>query len=273
MLRLSGVINFRLFCVNTIFLVLLSHNRTLLERTRVQEIWMSENSHRQIALIADDDEFFRMALSRMLTADLGFSDVVEATTFDEALEYLNANDDVDLALFDLSMPGVDSPVVLRSIREAFSVTRVAVVSGSRRKMDILQALESGMHGYIPKWLGTRELKTALEKVMEGTIYVPSSLADLDAPIAMTDDRATGMRSDGPAPTLTGRQREVLDLIIEGKSTKEIARSLDLGVGTVKVHLAGLFRTLGVANRSAAAAVGVRLQQQASSDYQPGKTQR
>lgn len=234
---------------------------------------MDEFSEKPIALIADDDEFFRMALGQMLVADFNFGEVVEATSFDEALDYLNSNDAVALALFDLSMPGIESPAILRSIRETFKTPKVAVVSGSRRKLDILLALESGVHGYIPKWLGTRELKRALEMVLEGTIYVPSSLADLDEHISIMDENASGMQNDGPSPKLTARQREVLAMVIDGKSTKEIARSLELGLGTVKVHLAGLFRTLGVANRSAAAAIGVQLLQRRSSDYQPPKSSR
>jgi DNA-binding NarL/FixJ family response regulator len=80
------------------------------------------------------------------------------------------------------------------------------------------------------------------------------------------DRAATPRADQPAVSasdetlagLTPRQREVLELIVAGKSNKEIARALNLGEGTVKVHLAALFRNLGVNNRAAAAAAGARL---------------
>ncbi len=232
---------------------------------------MGCTGNRQIALIADDDEFFRMALGKMLKNDLGFDDVVEAKSFDEALDYLNGSGPIALALFDLDMPGIDSPSLLRSIRDTFGVPKIAVVSGSKLKLDILLALEAGVHGYIPKWLGVRELKRALEIVIEGTVYVPSSLPDLFDKISISDENASGMQDGGPLPVLTSRQRQVLIMVMDGKSTKEIARSLNLGLGTVKVHLSGLFRTLGVANRSAAAAAGVHLIQRRSSDVQTPKT--
>ncbi len=226
-----------------------------------------------MALISDDDEFFRTAINKMLIDDLGFTSVTEATSFDEALDCLNGDESYSLALFDLSMPGIDSPAALRTIRETFDVDRIAVVSGSRRRSDILMSLEAGVHGYIPKWLGVRELRHALQIVVDGTIYVPASLADLDTNEARTKAASPERQSASNAPPLTPRQREVLTMLVEGKSTKEIARALDLGMGTVKVHLAALFRTLGVANRSAAAVAGVRLLERLYEEAESGKSNR
>ncbi len=73
----------------------------------------------QVALIADDDEFFRMALSTILTGRLKFSEVVQTASLDEAIEKLTARDDISLALFDLSMPGMESPASLRGVRDCF----------------------------------------------------------------------------------------------------------------------------------------------------------
>lgn len=209
------------------------------------------------ALIADDDEFFRMALSKMLTEKLGFTDVIETASFDEALDQLSINDDFTLALFDLAMPGIDSPAALRSIRESFAVEKVAVVSGSRRRTDIILALEAGAHGYIPKWLGANELWRALSQVVDGTVYVPANIAELSVGTPGVSRDASADRGDRSLPPLTPRQLDVLKMLVEGKSNKEIARTLDLGEGTVKVHLAALFRNLGVANRASAAVRGAQ----------------
>src|SRR6266436_2701160 len=97
-------------------------------------------SRNHVALIADDDEFFRMALSSILTAKLGFAEVVQTASLDEAVEKLSARSNISLALFDLAMPGMESPASLRAVRDCFETLRVAVVSASRNRKDILAAL-------------------------------------------------------------------------------------------------------------------------------------
>jgi DNA-binding NarL/FixJ family response regulator len=220
-------------------------------------------SRKQIALIADDDEFFRMALTTILTGKLKFSEVIQTASLDEAVEKLSGRGDISLALFDLAMPGMKSPANLRAVRDCFKTLRVAVVSGSKSRRDILSALEAGVHGYVPKELGVTELAHALQLIVDGVIYVPSSIALLPA----VDEQPASLRGSVPLPRstlalLTPRQRGVLALLVEGKSNKAIARDLDLGEGTVKVHMAALFRSLGVKSRTAAAVSGGRLLQSA-----------
>ncbi len=217
----------------------------------------------EVVLIADDDEFFRMALRTILTRTVDGAQVLETASLDEAVERPSETGNISLALFDLAMPGMESAASLRAVRECFPTTQVAVVSASRRRADILQALEAGAHGYIPKGLGAVELAAAIKTVRSGAIYIPASLADLsgtrsEPPSLPT--RATSVQdpSAGSAPHLTPRQAEVLPLIVKGMSNKEIARALRMGEGTVKVHVAALFRALGVTSRAAVAAAGTRL---------------
>lgn len=171
-----------------------------------------------------------------------------------------------MAIFDLAMPGMENAGSLRVVRECFPWTRVAVVSASKRRSDILQALEAGVHGYVPKGLGVTELARALQMIREGMIYVPSQLADLPAPeeepqLRMPRNHTpSSLGPDvGQQPVaLTSRQKDVLELIVKGLTNKEIAKALGVGDGTVKVHVAAIFRTLGVTSRAAAAAAGIRL---------------
>lgn len=127
---------------------------------------------------------------------------------------------------------------------------------SNRREDILLALQAGVNGYIAKSMGLKELSSALKQIVDGSVYVPASIASCSV-IGSADEIAAVAVSD-LAPTLTPRQKDVLTLIVRGNSNKEIARGLGLGEGTVKVHLAALFRVLGVRSRSAAAAKGATI---------------
>jgi DNA-binding NarL/FixJ family response regulator len=214
----------------------------------------------RIAVVADDDAYFRMAVGAILTSQLGFSRVVEAGSLGEAMECLGRNADTCAALFDLSMPGMTTPANLRAVRESFPNARVAVISGSRSRRDILLALEAGVHGFVPKSLSIAELTHALQDVLGGSIYVPPSLANVEAEEGC-DDACDAEEADETesGQGLTRRQRDVLDLLVQGKSNKEIARALNLSQGTVKIHLAAIFRHFGVTNRAAAAVAGARPQ--------------
>ncbi len=218
---------------------------------------MGSIDFKNTALIADDDEFFRMALSAVLTKRFGFTEVIETASFDEAVERLEDSQGVSLALFDLAMPGIDTPSALRSIRESFDVGRLAVVSASKRRRDILLSLDAGAHGFVSKDQGVGELETALKQILAGGMYVPQRLADLETGARQETEEAPSARPQVEPPHLTPRQWDVLELVVQGKSNKEIARTLNLGAGTIKVHLAALFRSLGVSSRAAAAAVGTR----------------
>lgn len=202
-------------------------------------------------LIADDDEFFRLALRSILIGRLGFAEVVETVSLDEALGELGQDGAASfaLALFDLRMPGMESAASLGAVRECFPSVRTAIVSASRRRSDILAALDAGAHGYVWKASGAADLERAVRTIMAGEIAVPAFLAD----VSLDDGPVAPMRRETALKALTARQTEVLDQLAAGRSNKEIARALGLGEGTVKVHVAALLRALGASNRAAAAA--------------------
>jgi DNA-binding NarL/FixJ family response regulator len=217
---------------------------------------------RSCALIADDDAFFRIALSALLSRQLGFETVIEAETLDDALDLLGTRPEITLALFDLSMPGMKHAASLSAVRECAPDVTVAVVSASITREDILGALGVGIHGYIPKGSGPEQLCQALDMILAGQIYVPPILANLPQRSARLSAAPGSEAEPDLALRLSPRQREVLGLIVAGQPNKEIARRLRLGEGTVKIHVAALLRALKVSNRSAAAALGARMMQAA-----------
>jgi len=224
----------------------------------------------RVGLIVDENEYFRIAVGSILERQFGCSSIIEAKSFDEGLERLGGQANIAVALFDLAVPGMRTPTNLRTIRECFPGTRVAVTSVSANRRNILLALEAGVHGYLQKSLSITELTSALKTILDGGIYVPPSLADISSSSHEGDDKElqkTAVEKIGsseadreaavPASPLTPRQQDVLDLLVQGKTNKEIAQSLGLGEGTVKIHMAAIFRYFGVTNRAAAAVAGAR----------------
>jgi DNA-binding NarL/FixJ family response regulator len=208
-----------------------------------------------IAVVADDHELCRAGIAAMLKRDLGFLKVVEAGSFDEAFDCIGRIPDVTVAVFDLAMPGMQGAASLEQVRRCFPGLRVAVVSASASRQDILLALAAGVHGYIPKTMGLEQIARALALVLGGHVFVPPDLTELSSDASTPPP--IGECTAGPATKideLTSRELEVLRYMAAGKSNKEIARALNLAEGTIKAHVYSLFRTLSVRNRVSAAAL-------------------
>lgn len=199
-------------------------------------------------LIADDHELFREGLRGLIVDALGADDVRQAASLDEALEMLGEQSAPDLLILDLRMPGVSGAEAFAALRDAFPATKIVVCSASEERADILAALSGGVHGYVPKSLSARNIEQALTDVLGGRIYAPSALGQrAQAPLA--DNRPPATSVEG----LTSRQRDVLTELMKGQSSKQIARALEIAEGTVKIHLAAIYRAAGVRTRAEAIA--------------------
>lgn len=200
------------------------------------------------ALIADDHELFRSGLRQLLVDTLDAKDVREAETLDQAIEILTNEGAGDLVLVDLRMPGMSGAEALGALRDGFPNAKVAVVSAWEERPEIIAALNAGVHGYIPKSLPSSEIAAAIRTILDGGIFVPPSLG-------RREPGAPGARLPGATSEdkLTARQKEVLNELLKGLASKEIARSLDIAEGTVKIHLAAIYRALGVRTRAEAIA--------------------
>ena len=198
----------------------------------------------------------------MLSERLHFTEVVQTDNFDAAVEAMSSRNDVELALFDLNMRGMKNWQNLRTVRDCFPSTRVAVVSGSQDRNNILKAISIGLHGYVSKGLGVSELVGALQSICAGVVYLPPFLPDLpieDGDLYAEPDAAPALTRPTPSfAELTPRQSEVLDMLVKGKSNKAMARELNLSEGTIKFHLSAVFRVLRATNRVEAATTGARL---------------
>jgi DNA-binding NarL/FixJ family response regulator len=199
-------------------------------------------------LIADDHELFRDGLRSLVEDALGAEDVRQAGSLDEALDIMNESSPPDLLILDLRMPGVSGAEAFAALRDALPGTKVVVMSASEHREDIIAALAGGVHGYIPKSLSASQIEAALRDVLGGRIYAPAALGQRTAaPAPETRPVATSVEG------LTSRQRDVLGQLMKGQSSKEIARALSIAEGTVKIHLAAIYRAVGVRTRAEAIA--------------------
>jgi DNA-binding NarL/FixJ family response regulator len=200
-------------------------------------------------LIADDHALIREGIRRQLWVLGSETAIIEARDWIETIAAAAAHPDLGLALVDLRMPGKEGLTALAELLRANPELPVLVISASENVDDMRTVLKLGAMGYVNKGEASAVMLGAVRLVLDGGMYVPPALANLGADVQAAPD---------PAPILTERQLEVLRLVVEGKSNKEIARVLHLAYATVKVHLAAIFRALEVENRTQAAIAAERL---------------
>ncbi len=208
-------------------------------------------------LLADDHDLVREALSLLFQQYFDDCEVAEAGALDPALDLIAENNTFDLVMLDLRMPGMNGLEGLkRALEKVAPSTYVVLLSGTYRSEDVRQAIEAGAHGFIPKTLRGQALANAVQLVLAGDKYLPSSiLNDLGDGMGSGGDgesrMAGGFGNEGDFARLTPREREVLALLSEGRPNKDIARHLDLREITVKYHLKNIYRKLNVSNRAQA----------------------
>jgi len=205
-------------------------------------------------LLADDHALFRDGMRYVLRKLDEQVTVLDAGNFPGALDVAREHPDIDLVLLDLNMPGSEGAASVKQFNAAYPEVPVVVVSGSDQREDIENVMNSGAMGFISKMSSGQDMLHALRLVMDGGIYLPPQLLQ----------QALGSERDekrSPRPNefgLTQRQMDVLQRLAEGLSNKDIAQSLGLAEGTVKIHVAAIFQALRVNKRIEAVQAAQRL---------------
>jgi DNA-binding NarL/FixJ family response regulator len=208
-------------------------------------------------LIADDHELFRDGLRHVLDQLGGPLTIVEASDFNQALAAVERERDIDIVLLDLSMPGMSWNDGLQRLRETLPESvPLIVLSASDDRRHVLQAVNMGAAGFIPKTSSSRVMLSALKLVLSGGVYLPPALLEQGA--QGLDGLGSPPGGENAVSFLTPRQREVLTLLGQGKSNKEIARVLQLAEGTVKLHVTAILKALNVNNRTRAVVAASQL---------------
>lgn len=221
-------------------------------------------------LITHDHVLFRDGLRSLLEPLAEVVDFLEASTLEEALDLCSGEERLDLILLELGAPGVNGISGLRALRERAGQVPIVALGASRRRDDVILALESGARGYIPRTANGKLLLSALRLVLSGEIYLPSMLLADGGPEGAPQGDGLGPPLSGPLARLTRRQREVLMLLAQGRSNADIAEALGVELNTVKNHLKAIFKALGVNNRTQAVIEAVRAGLRPPGGYQePG----
>lgn len=201
-------------------------------------------------LIVDDLPLIREALRHVLKTLDRKVEVLDAMSANDAAAYAVGSDRIDLALLDLDLDlaGPDVLRPLRTLREQFPVVPVVVISSSDDAETVMQTLDAGAMGFIPKTLSCAVLAAALRLVLSGGVYLPTTLL---RHAAVPDHSTHGATTTYCDYGLTRRQGEVLAQLVQGKPNKLICRELNMAEGTVKIHITAIFKALHVSNRTQA----------------------
>jgi DNA-binding NarL/FixJ family response regulator len=204
-------------------------------------------------VIADDHPLFRGALREAVSGLFDHAEIAEAGSFDEAVKLLDREGDVDLVLLDLAMPGVRGFSGLMYLRAQYPSVPVVVVSANDDHAVIRRCMEFGASGFIPKTLGIDEIRTAISRVFEGSVWTPP-----DVDLKRGSDTATTELVQRLA-TLTPQQVRVLMMLSEGLLNKQIAYELSVSEATVKAHVSAILQKLGVESRTQAVIAAAKIE--------------
>ncbi len=202
-------------------------------------------------LIADDHPLFRAALRGAALDAVAGLVVIEAESLEGVLAGLEANNDVDLVLLDLHMPGNHGLAGLAAIRAQHPEVAVVVVSANDDPRVVRRALDHGAAGYLPKSSGLNELREAIRCVLACEQWLPAALR---ASVARAQSSQHDTELAARLASLSPQQFRVLTLVAEGLLNKQIADRLDVQERTVKAHLTAIFERMGVRNRTQAGVV-------------------
>lgn len=196
----------------------------------------------QTILLVDDHSLITTAMSALLQSMYPDVQIHVGATAKEAVELAKKyGDSADLMILDLGLPDSQGTDLLVRLLQNYPALKILVLSGNCDPDSILKALSAGAAGYVPKTLDANLLKSTINFVLEGGVYIPSKILSQQQPVVNPSSKVH----------LTTRQCQVLKLLSQGDSIKTICRKMDLSEGTIKTHVTALYRAFDARNRTEA----------------------
>lgn len=203
-------------------------------------------------LLADDHPLFRQALHAVVAGAQPDFVIEEADTLAGAQRALQQMKDIELVMLDLKMPDCSGFAGLLTLRAAYPLLPIVIVSASNDAPVIDRAISFGASGFIPKSATYANIAEGLQAVLDGDVWAPPA-SPVATPLAAS------------IASLTGSQLKILTGLQRGLLNKQIAAELGVSSATVKVHMSAMFRKLGVTNRTQAALAAQALNLPSDSD--------
>jgi two-component system, NarL family, nitrate/nitrite response regulator NarL len=198
-------------------------------------------------VLADDHPFYLDALERQLSKAFRGAKVQGFPSFEELCSALR-DASADLVILDFSLSGTQADDPIRQVVALAGNAPVIIISGVANAADVQDCVAAGVRGYLPKTMPPRLFTDAVSLILHGGTYLPIESA-LTRPATAQPRKAEPDNAGSPA--LDARDRDLLRMIADGLSNKEIARCMDVQEATIKFYVSRLFRRLGVKNRSQA----------------------
>jgi DNA-binding NarL/FixJ family response regulator len=195
-------------------------------------------------LLADDHEVVRRGLQTLLEAQPGWKVVGEAATGREAAEKAKLLTP-DVVVLDIGMPEMNGLEAARRILETTSRVEILILTMHESEEVVREVLEAGARGYVLKSDAGRDLVAAIDALSQHKTFFTSRVAELVLQSYLEHRGAQGEEVEARVPRLTAREREVIQLLAEGKTNKEVAAMLDVSVKTVETHRANIMHKLAL----------------------------
>lgn len=203
-------------------------------------------------LIVEDHALVREGLLLAMCGLEEGTETLGAQDADAGIKQLEANEDIDLVLLDLMLPGTSGMALLGVIRKRYPAIPVVILSALDDVETAVRAMRQGASGFVPKSSSTEVLLAAVRQVLDGEVCLPPNMLE-------AVERGTTPRGKSLADRfgLTAAQVRVLDLLTQGNTNRQIAEMLGVTEGTIKIHVSAIFKALNVTNRSQALLVANR----------------
>lgn len=210
-------------------------------------------------LIVDDHALVRRGMGHVVRESFSDAEIVEASSAAEAMEAM-ATTGADIALVDVRMPDLDGLELLHDMRERWPNVPVIMLTSFDHAHYVRRALAEGAAGYMLKDATPEDLEQAIKVALSGggNVLSPRVIQNLFETVEGATSVENGDVHHRATSSLTQRETDILALLSEGRSNRDISRALFLSEKTVKAHLAAIFRKLGVTNRTQAAMAAVAM---------------